>query len=261
VDKQQAFIPLLTNTLSSLTGWPDLVGDVYQSAQGMFRQSTTFLDGTPRMYENRTLTMNNQNIQGNPVMLLMYFGLHYALCQAEGFVVPWPDQSITRRINYDSRIFKLIMDSQRRHVIGIASAIVYPTAVSIGSWFNHNRDEVVKTDSRDVSFQWQTRFGVQYQDPILIEEFNYFVGMYNPSMRRVDPNDDTFILKGVENGSYERLVYEQYDPENFNAYPYINPATGELEWYAPVARLRQPGMTPAGPDQVSGTGDIIEDIY
>lgn len=246
VDRKNPFIPLLSNTLTSFSGWPDLVGDVYQSAAGMFRQSTTFLDGTPRLYENRTFTGNWQNIQGNPVMMLMFFWLYYGLAQSEGLVVPWPDQVITRRINYDTRVFKLVLDSQRRHVIGIASAIMFPESISIGSWFNHNRDEILKSDSKDITFQFRTRFGVRYQDPLIIEQFNWFVGLYNPDMQRIDPNDNTYILKGVYDGTYERLTDVQYDPENFNyVYPYIHPATGELQWYAPIATLRQPGVAPS----------------
>ncbi len=241
VDPLNCFIPLLSNTLTSFSGFPELVGDVYSSPEGMFRESMTFLDGTPRIYQNQSLTANFQNINSNPVGMLFFYWLYYSLAIHEGTLVrPWPDHVIERRLDYPTRITKLVLDSRRQQVTGIATTIAMVTSSNIGDFFNHQRESVTKTENRDISIQFQTHVGFHYQDVILISEFNDQVAMYNRNMRPVElTNPETKLVGQFLTGDaqYFRVPPDLLPYLNYRVYPRINLATNVLEWYAPKSAV------------------------
>lgn len=237
VDPYSPFIPILSNTCTSLTGWPDLITDVYQGAPGVSRESIVFGDGIETMMENRTLTANFSNVRGGLVQLLFFYLQRYQNGIHTGKVYPWPDLAFTDCIDYPMRIFQLILDNTREYVTGIASAIVMVTSSNIGEYFNFNKDEVLKSGGRDVSIQFQTLYGVEYFDTILPFEFNHFVALYNHDMMLTDITDQSSPLVGVAKGDYFKVTKDLYSYANFRSYPYINMQTSKLEWYARYADL------------------------
>lgn len=241
VDPLNCFIPLLTNTLTSISGFPELVGDLYASPEGMRRESMTFLDGTPKIYGNTSLTANFQNINANPVGMLFFYLLYYGLAIHDGDSVRmWPDNVIEKNIDYSMRVFKLVLDSRRQQITGIASTIVIATNSNIGDFFNHNRESVTKTENRDISIQFQTQVGMHYQDVILLSEFNDMVALYNPNMRPVELTNPETRVKGqflTGDAQYFRVPPDLLPYMNYQVYPRINLATNVLEWYGPKSSL------------------------
>jgi hypothetical protein len=45
IDVHQAFIPVLTNNLITLSGWPDVTAPVFESDAGMYKESYAQVDG------------------------------------------------------------------------------------------------------------------------------------------------------------------------------------------------------------------------
>ena len=45
VDAQQAFIPILTNNLLSINGWPDVIAPTHTSQEGVYKEAFSLVDG------------------------------------------------------------------------------------------------------------------------------------------------------------------------------------------------------------------------
>ncbi len=232
VDPLNPFIPLLGNTMVSLSGWPDLVGDTFTSAAGMAREEFSMFDGIGKIYRIFDLTANFQNVQTDPITLLFYSWILYGLQVRQGVLVPWPSMVAENSIDYVSRMFRLVIDPTRTTVKKIASTICFPTTCSIGAAFNYNRNIPVEEENRDIGVQFRC-MGAEYNDPILIEEFNRMVQNANPNMRPSDPFTPNSPPVGLANGQYKIIDRRSKRYLNYRGYPLINTETMELTWYAP----------------------------
>lgn len=220
VDTKQAFIPLLTNNLLSVSGWPDVVVDSYTSKEGNYRESWSMVDGTSWIYNTYDITASFRNIAGDPISLLFYVWVHYASMVYTGEMVPWPDMIIENEIDYNTRIYRLVLDPSRRYVQKIgATGAAYPTNSPLGASFNYSSDGVLNRDNDQISISFKC-MGANYLDPILIQEFNETVEIFNAGMRDAGREDN-----------YTKLDKNETYYFNYNGYPRINPDTFELEWW------------------------------
>ena len=61
VDNQSAFIPVLTNSLTSISGWPDMKLPIAQSQEGKYKESHIMVDGVTEDYSAYTLNASFRN--------------------------------------------------------------------------------------------------------------------------------------------------------------------------------------------------------
>lgn len=220
VDPLCAFIPILSNTLESLSGWPDPYLDVYTTKAGMYREQFSMSDGFTTMYEAYTLSAGFKNIINDPISMLIHYWTTYAQLVREGEIDPYPSSILENEIDYNTRIYRLILDPSRRFVMRIgACGAAFPKSVNLGSAYNFKADQPFNLDLNTVSTEFQI-MGAMYQDPILVYEFNEVVCMFNPAMR--DDVRSTYMVK---------LDLRQRRVFNYQGYPRINRRTMELEWY------------------------------
>ena len=225
-DNLQAFIPIFTNNLESITGFIDPSIDSYVSPQGSRKQQYALLDGTDQINEIIDLNVVYKNTYEDAIVTAFTIWLRYIVNVKQGIMVPYTGFIGRRITDYQSRIFRLVTTEDRRYVKRIgATGPIYPDVNSIGKYFD--------VPSTNTTYNEQTRthnvrckaVGYEYNDPILVREFNRTVGFFNPMMRKINNGADPKTVGMVK---LSPLGENQLD---YNGYPRINEKTNELEWY------------------------------
>ncbi len=227
-DNKQAFIPLLSSTLVSLSGFPDSTLDVYTSEEGLKREQWSMVDSTYQINYAFSLSASFRNIEGDPITTLFAIWLEYMAGVKDGTFIPRYRNLVQREIDYQTRIYRIITDPTRKWVrkIGIANAC-FPLNDSLGAIMNvpGNAPFVTNNDQLDIQFQCNI---AQYLDPILIQEFNDVVSMFNPGMYPLDEDDTVFVPK---DGDLVRLSDAELPYFNYYGYPHIDQNTYEISWH------------------------------
>lgn len=241
-DEKQAFMPLLTNGLKSLTGWPDIAMDTFTSKEGLLRENWAMADGTHKTYTVFDLNATFRNYGGDPISLLLTVWLVYMSSIHREAMVPYLKSIVLNRVDYQTRIYRFTLDPSRTRIQKWASAMgCFPTGVPIGSAINFSdQDPYTSDNATDVSTSFKAQ-GAEYMDPIILNEFNETVTLFNPGM-----DED------LRAGTYQKIPYEFLKLFNYQGYPYINILTNELEWWVAKDLYTQrqtnvAGLKPAQP--------------
>ena len=228
IDTKSPFIALLTNNLISLNGWPDMNVATYTSKEGPMKETWSMVDDVAVYYQSFDLQASFRNIAGDPITLLFQTWLRYMSNVYVGTMLPYPDSMFENEIDYQTRIYRLVLDPSRQYVQKIAACgAAFPTAAPLGAAFNFAEDQpFVSDNAQQLSIPFRAT-GAIYNDPILIKEFNELVIFYNPNMR-------------VENRAMRMklLTREELLAFNYYGYPRIDPFTFRLEWYVPIEEYR-----------------------
>jgi hypothetical protein len=221
VDPLNPFIPILSNSIETLSGWPNPSIESYTSKAGDMREQWAMVDGVYHIYGVYNLSASFNNPPNDIVAKLfntwtMYQSLVYA-----GDIAPYPQPRIQRWIDYQSRIYRFVMDYSRTRIMKWASVgVCYPTTNNDADAMDFDRSKVYNENSARIDQSFLCT-GAEYNDPITLYEFNAAVEIMNPSMR---PAYRSSRMVKISQG--EKLFM------NYLAYPYINVITNELEWYA-----------------------------
>lgn len=222
IDQDNAFIPILSNNLISISGWPDMSVETFTSTPGLYQESWSMVDSTARFFETYEINATFKNIEGDPISLLFFVWLHYMAAVYEGTMVPYPNNLIERRIDYQTRIYRLVLDSNRQYVQKIACCgAAFPLNVPMGNAFNFTNEGVFNMDNDQISIRFKA-MGADFQDPIIIDEFNATVQTFNGKMRGTAADREKHYFKVGP----EELKYF-----NYYGYPHIDATTMELEWW------------------------------
>lgn len=221
VDNKSAFINILSNNLLSLSGWPDPVVAYFNATDGPAKETWSMVDDVHRNFNSFNLQASFRNIAGDPITLLFYIWLRYAANVYSGLMMPYPDSVIENEIDYQTRIYRLVLDPSRQFVQKIAACgAAFPVSSPLGAAFNFSSDSPLNQEnSQQISIPFQC-IGVDYLDPILVKEFNDIVGFFNIDMQ--DDRRTGFLIK---------LNKSQLNLFNYHGYPRINPFSLELEWW------------------------------
>lgn len=231
-NSKQPFLPILTNNLISMSGWPDIALDSYTSKEGVYKESYSMVDGTSNLFNTFDLTANFRNIQGDPITLLFTVWVHYASKVYEGLLVPYPDLLIQNEIDYMTRIYRVVTDETNTYVQKIAACgAAFPLASPLGAAFNYNDEEEFNFDNDQISIPFRC-IGANYMDPILIKEFNIYVSRMNPDMSdQARPGLMKKISPRIEYDGYGYIGRTLSKILSHQLFPRIEPTTMELEWW------------------------------
>ncbi|MBE0438201.1 MAG: hypothetical protein IBX57_00345 [Gammaproteobacteria bacterium] len=240
---RQAFLPVLTNNLINISGWPDIVADTYTSKEGVYKESYSMVDGTTHIFNTFDITANFRNIQGDPITLLFAVWVTYQSMVYDGTMVPYPDLILENEIDYNTRIYRLVMDETYKYVQKIAACgAAFPLAAPLGASFNYSNETNYNQDNDQISIPFRC-MGVNYLDPILVKEFNQTVVNKFPSMSDKSNNRNHLMVQISDTESYGDDGNFSVNPKygaigrtlmnllNYSLYPRINPDTMELEWW------------------------------
>lgn len=219
-DHKMAFIPLLSNTLLNVSGFPDVTLNTYTSPEGIRKETWSMGDDVAEINSAYDITATFANIQGDPITALFHTWIRYIGNVYSGDMVAFPEHIIENEIDYQTRIWRIILDSSKRYVrkIGCANA-AYPMASPLGNSFNVDTSQAYVSDNDQISIPFRC-MGAEYNDPILYDEFNLTVQYFNPAMRDHNRNDAMIKL-----GRSEAINF------NYRGYPRIDRNTLELEWW------------------------------
>lgn len=220
VDELQAFIPILTNNLNAISGWPDIVAPTFTSKPGLYNEVYSQVDGITRNFEAFDIDATFRNTRGDPILYMFYVWMHYSAMVFEGKLMPYVDFITENEIDYNTRIYRLVLDQNRNIVKKIAATgVSFPISAPTGSFFDYNVDKPFNDQNKDISVRFKC-LGVDYQDDILIKEFNMTVAIFNSSM-----------ADGVRDSTMVLLKKKTAHMFNNRGYPRINPTTNEMEWW------------------------------
>jgi hypothetical protein len=228
VDEQQAFIPILTNHLLSMNGFQDVVAPTMTAPEGMYKESWSMVDGLTQNYSTYDITANFRNIPGDPITLMFYTWITYASLVYQGVLVPYPDMIINNEIDYNTRIYRLVLDPTKTKVQKIgATGASFPVNAPLGASFNFEADRPLNSSNDQISITFQSS-GAIYQDDILIDEFNRTTQIFNDGLK-----------DGKRERAYTKVPMDALSIFNNRGYPRINPNTYDLEWWVSNEEYRR----------------------
>ena len=199
---------------------PDIDVPTFTSQPGAYQEAYSLVDGLTRNYSTYDITANFRNITGDPITGLFLVWCHYMSQVFQGNLIPHYDSLIENEVDYQTRIYRLVLDPSRRFIQKIgACGASFPLNVPIGNAFNFESDTPINRANDQITIRFRCA-GAMYNDPILIAEFNQTVINRNSNMA---------------NGFREKY-FKQITPEltlifNHLGYPYIDPDTWELQWW------------------------------
>jgi len=225
VDPSFAFIPVLSNNIKTMSGWPDIVLPTYSSKQGVRREQTVMADGTTDIYDSFDIDCVFRNTKDEPIILMMQTWLYYAAAVFEGVLTPYVDMITENMIDYNTRIYRLVMDESKRVVKKIAATgASFPINVPTGKFFDYDDSAKYNDQAKDINIRFKS-VGAMYNDDILVREFNETTLIFNRGLEEVVTN------KYENSASYEKIPEELLSVFNHRGYPLINTNTFELNWW------------------------------
>jgi hypothetical protein len=225
VDNKNAFMSLLTNHCISCTGWQDVLLDTYTSQPGAYREVYAQTDGVFKNYTTYDISATFRSMPGDPIMLLMLIWQFYQAAVFEGKLLPYPDFLVQNEIDYNTRIYRLVLDHTKQYVQKIAcTGASFPINVPIGNSFNFETDAPLNMANKEITIQFKS-LGARYMDEIVVHDFNKVVGIFNPQMRSPDMS---------KNKEMAKVHISELQFFNNLGYPRIDPNTKELQWYVPI---------------------------
>lgn len=218
IDDKLPFMALLSNSVVSCSGWPDLRANAYNTAEGIAQEVWMMNDKLVAHHGRFDLTVNFQNMLGDPITLLFFVWLVYMGNVYTGVMVPYPSALVNNEIDYMTRIYRLVLDYSGTYVQKwAATGVAMPTGIDIGNSFNFSRDTPFNESNQQVQIPFAC-IGAMYNDPIVLDEFNKCVELSNPKMQ--NPAEHYVEITGPE-----RQLF------NFNGYPRIDLNTNKLQWW------------------------------
>ena len=226
VDNKQAFIPLLTNSLVSLGGWPDLDLPTFTSKEGVYKENYIQVDGINELYNTFDLTASFNNTRGDPIIYLFYIWTKYMSYVFEGKLVPYQDFVVGNLLDYCTRIYRIVLDQHKRTITKMTcTGIAFPVSVPLAQAFDYKNDKAYNDQTKEVSIRFKC-IGCEYYDPIIPLEFNRTVEIFNPDMKCGYDGSGDPASAGMKKINANLLT-----AFNYRGYPRINLDTHELEWW------------------------------
>lgn len=228
VDSEFGFIPVLTNQINSMSGWPDEVLPTFTSKEGVRREQWAIGDGSLDIYEAYDLDCTFSNMKDEIIMSMFHTWIYYIANVFENKLSPYMDFITENEIDYNTRIYRLVLDETNTHVKHIsATGAAFPLNVPTGRLFDYNKSANYNDQNKEINIRFKA-IGALYFDDILVKEFNEVNAIFNSEYRK--------LIKGSSN-SLVKIQPEDRVGLNYRGYPYINPNTMELEWYISSSSL------------------------
>jgi len=222
VDPYMPFIPVLTNNVTSVSGWPDLVLPTFTSKEGVRREQWSIGDGPVEILEAFDLDCTFRNTKDEPIMQMMQVWINYIANVFEGLMSPYLDFIIENEIDYNTRIYRLVLDESKQYVKKIASTgASFPLNDPTGKFYDLVKGKNYNDQTREINIKFKCN-GAMYNDDITVKEFNETSAIFNPEVRK--------MLRGKEH-SLVKVPAELAEYFNHRTYPVISTHNLKLDWW------------------------------
>lgn len=221
-DNRQAFMPLFSNSLTNMSGWPDLTLHAYSTNEGLAKETWMMNDTIAEINGRFDLDCTFENAMGDPISMaafawLLYIGGVYLGTK----IAPTGYSRVQNEIDYMTRIYRFVTDWSGRYIHKWAACgAAFPVGLSMGTAFNYSREQAYNDANKSVQLTFACTVA-EYNDPITLWEFNKLVVMFNGDMA-----DDRRKKNMVKIEPEHRKLF------NYKGFPYINMYnSNELEWW------------------------------
>lgn len=218
LDKHNPFIPIMSNTLETLSGFPDIVMESWLSKTGIRKDQFGYADGYDKIYYQFDLDATFTNVIDEPVPHLVSTWMRYMTNVRDGKFLPHRHNYMARRIDYQTAIWVIVTNKNKR-IKKIAKTIGYPIADPQGRFFNYSRAESKISTGSKINTRFKC-FGVDYNDPILLVEFNALMIASHPKIKDMVINGGTDMVEVPD--TFKSLF-------NYRSYPFIDLRYNTLE--------------------------------
>lgn len=255
VDNMNPFISILTNNIMSVSGWPDLTVPTHTSESGLYGEELSMVDGVTNHFESYDLDVTFKNTKGNPLYYMFYVWIKYQSLVFEGILNPYLDMITENEIDYNTRIYRIVLDQQKRYVTYIASTgASFPINVPTGGLFDYNRDTPFNTKNSEVNIRFKCDGFIAFEDMLKLQ-FNRTLAIFNPYMKKIldfdmgnapvdqRSRENPTVVYRIPGTPYIKIPHQLamstdlditgggYYSVNHYALPYINLETNELEFW------------------------------
>lgn len=224
VNDHYPFIPFLSSSLESLSGWPDEVMEFFESEEGWAKEVMAYPDGKPESNSSFDLQFTFNSKEGDPHGAFFTAMYQYMGNVATGKIVPLPVSENEFEVDTMQNVYVVLTDRSKKYVQKIACLKLGGMwqGTNNGSYFNFEKGSTIQQGARQISIPMRC-VGFMYNDPAIIERFNQTVANFHSGIRNLvylnDPNRMVKINTSVKEFFQNR------------GYPLINPSTSELEWW------------------------------
>lgn len=222
VDSRNPFIPILSNNCIDASGWPDIPMDVYSAQAGIRGETYSMADGFPVDLGNSTITATFENVKNDFINYLFHVWTQYAMYSHMGVMMPYKDDWLFNRINYNTRIYRLVTDPTGTYILDMAmTGASIPINSNKAATYDYKRgsSETMNTALDESSIQFHSN-GVYMFDPIVLKQFNEVMLMFCPQLH-----------PKVRSKHFTRLTMEAKPYFSNLALPYIDLRNARLHWY------------------------------
>ncbi len=223
VDPYNPFIPIFSNLVNKVSGWPDIVMATKTSKEGHMKEQTVFADGATEYYSVFDLDLSFKNIAQEPITTIFGVWLEYMDKVHKGHLMPYLDMIIRREVDYMSRIYIIITGESDNIIKKIANTGAgFPVSNPMGMFFDYSKDENQKTKIKDINIRFKC-VGAEYNKHNSMLDFNTLVAAFHPNMKKLHKGE-------ADNGMVE-VPEDLFKVFKYRMYPYIDLATNRLLWY------------------------------
>lgn len=223
VNPENPFLPILSNHLHSISGWPDFVIETENTDGGFYGETITYPKGHDQLSRGYELQATFNDAQGNVVAMLLMMWTRYIYLITMNRMVSYRKDITNRRMSFTSSIYRFIMDPSNTYITKWAKATgAFPKTLPIGNFFNYDKATGDLEAIRNITTAFTVAGKIDYMDPIVLLEFNMLAEKFAPSIK-----------------NYAIATKEQRLKYGFKCLPYIDLSSGtnELQWRYDTAIL------------------------
>ena len=236
-DKGNPFLVPLCNAVKSISGFIDPALITETTEGGFFSEDQTYVIGGDRMARTYDLNCTFRDFPGNPILTIVDDWCEYMAGLTDGSLQQYASAINCNRMDYTVSIYRFLMDRTNRYIVRWAKCTgCYPVSPPTGIAMNLNEGEETVNAAAEISVPFKAN-RIEYDDPIILKEFNMLVRRYAIDAGIKDNNMHAFAHNVASN--------------NFCGVPYVRPTRKgyELLW---LARKDKVG------ELTNGTGENLD---
>ena len=220
VDTGNPFLIPLCNAVRSMSGFIDPMLITETTEGGFFSEDQTYVIGGDRMSRTYDINCTFRDYPGNPILTIIDDWCEYMAGLTDGSLQQYASAIDYNRMDYTVSIYRFLMDRTNRYIVRWAKCTgCYPVSPPTGIAMNLNEGEELVQAAGELAVVFKAN-RIEYDDPIILKEFNMLVRRYATDAGIKENNMNAFAHNVASN--------------NFCGVPYIRPTTRgyELLWLA-----------------------------
>jgi len=229
LDKNSPFINIFSNTLETMSGWPDEVLESFVSEKGLRKETWGYANSDNKIYYDFDLSMTFNNVVGEPVRKIIDLWTSYMANLHTGKIMPHKEMIARREIDFMTAIYVVVVSRTNKKIKHVARTIGYPVANPKGAAYDFNRAESKAAETATINTSFKC-FGAEYDDPITLLEFNKAVGAIHPEVRQLIKTGRCNLVE-IPSAYRSKL--------NYRGTPFIDLRYNTLEFLAPDSDFKR----------------------